>query len=81
MAANGGSGHVRVYRVDTDGDGVPVDIDGTAPSSYYDVASASDGRSILAFSTGSASGGPSKVLLQRFDTLGEVDGPMLEVQD
>ena len=81
MAANGGSGHVRVYRVDTDGDGVPVDIDGTAPSSYYDVASASDGRSILAFNTGSASGGPSKVLLQRFDTLGEVDGPMLEVQD
>jgi hypothetical protein len=54
-------------------------ISGTAPSSYFTGVSGPTGSALI-YNTGSASGGPSKVYLQRFDLNGVESGAPIELQ-
>ena len=47
--------------------GEPAAVPNTEPSSYFDVATAQDGRSAVAYNSGQASGGAGQIYLQRYD--------------
>ena len=59
--------------------GEPTAVPNTEPSSYFDVATAQDGRSAVAYNSGQASGGTGQIYLQRYDASGELLGDRINI--